>query len=82
LTPVNKSSDVVGTSSKYNGYRRRKGVKAHSVISSDSIPLAIIVGRGNEHDSLRFEQVTGSIRVNIGRGSPRSKPGEILADAA
>jgi transposase len=57
-------------------------VKAHAAVSSDSLPLAIIVGPGNEHDSLRFEQVAGSIRINIGRGRPRSKPHEVLADAA
>ena len=57
-------------------------MKAHAAVSSDSIPLAIIVGAGNEHDSRRFEQVVSSIRINIGRGRPRCKPGEVLADAA
>ena len=71
-----------GESVRYNGYKRRKGVKAHAAVSSDSLPLAIIVGPGNEHDSLRFEKGTGSIRINIGRGRPRSKPHEVLADAA
>jgi transposase len=42
----------------------------------------MIVGPGNEHDSQKFEQVVGSIRINIGRGRPKSRPGEVLADAA
>jgi transposase len=71
-----------GESARYNGHKHRKGVKAHAAVSSDSIPLAIIVGAGNEHDSRRFEQVVSSIRINIGRGRPRSRPREVLADAA
>ena len=67
---------------RYNGHKQRKGVKAHAAVSSDSIPLAIIVGAGNEHDSRRFEQVVSSVRINIGRERPRNRPGEVLADAA
>lgn len=57
-------------------------MKAHAAVNSESLPLTIILGAGNEHDSRRFEQVVSSIRINIGRGRPRSKPAEILADAA
>jgi Transposase DDE domain len=57
-------------------------VKAHAAVSSNSLPLVIIVGAGNEHDSRRFEQVVSNVRINIGRGRPRTKPGEVLADAA
>jgi transposase len=57
-------------------------VKAHAAVSSESLPLAIIVGAGNEHDSQRFEQVVNSVRINIGRGRPISRPRELLADAA
>jgi len=46
------------------------------------LPLAIILGPGNEHDSKRFEQTVGSIRINTDRGRPRNKPKEVLADAA
>ena len=46
------------------------------------MPLAIILGPGNEHDSKRFEQTVGSIRINTDRGRPRNKPKEVLADAA
>jgi len=42
----------------------------------------LAVGPGNEHDSKRFVQAVSNIRIKIGRGRPRNKPGEILADAA
>ena len=57
-------------------------MKAHAAVSSSSFPLAMIIGPGNEHDSRRFEQVVSSVRINIGRGRPRNKPIEVLADAA
>jgi transposase len=57
-------------------------VKAHVVVSSDSLPLVIIVGAGNEHDSRRFEQVVSRVRINVGRGRPKTRPEEVLADAA
>jgi transposase len=57
-------------------------VKVHVAVSSDSFPLAIIVGPGNEHDSKRFEQTISSIRLNIHQGRPNSRPREVLADAA
>ncbi len=57
-------------------------MKAHAVVSSDSIPLAVILGAGNEHDSQKFEQVVGSVRISTGRGRPKTRPKEVLADAA
>jgi transposase len=57
-------------------------VKVHVAVSSNSLPQVIIVGAGNEHDSRRFEQVVINVKINIGRGRPRTKPGEVLADAA
>ena len=56
-----------GESVRYNGHKRRKGVKAHVAVSSKSLPLVIIVGAGNEHDSRRFEQVVSNVGINIGR---------------
>jgi transposase len=57
-------------------------VKAHAVVSSESLPLAIILGDGNEHDSRRFQQVVSRVRINTGRGRPKTRPEEVLADAA
>lgn len=57
-------------------------MKAHVAVSSSSFPLSIVIGSGNEHDSKKFEQVVSSVRINIGRGRPRNRPSEVLADAA
>jgi transposase len=57
-------------------------VKFHAAVNSNSLPISLSVGPGNEHDSKSFEQVISNVRVKIGRGRPRSKPGEVLADAA
>jgi transposase len=52
------------------------------VVTSSSLPISLVVGPGNEHDSKRFEHAVSSIRINTGKGRPRNKPGEVLADAA
>jgi transposase len=57
-------------------------VKAHAVVSSESLPLAIILGDVNEHNSRRFQQVASRVRINTGRGRPKTRPEEVLADAA
>jgi len=57
-------------------------VKLHATVSSNSLPISLAIGPGNEHDSVRFEQIIGNIRIKICRGRPRNKPGEVLADAA
>ncbi len=57
-------------------------MKVHAAVSSEGIPLSIQIGHGNEHDSQRFEQVMAGIKINIGIGRPRTKPGEVMADAA
>lgn len=57
-------------------------MKVHLVVSSDSTPLAIIVGASNEHDRRKFEQVVGSMRINERRRRPKTRPKEVLADAA
>lgn len=57
-------------------------MKVHVAVSSDGLPLSIVTGPGNEHDSQRFEQVMAGIKINIGVGRPRTKPEEVMADAA
>jgi len=42
----------------------------------------MVVGPGNEHDSQKFEKVVNGIRINTGKGRPKSRPIEVLADAA
>jgi len=56
-------------------------VKVHVAVSSEGLPLSIVTGPGNEHDSQQFEPVMADIRINIGRGRPRTRPVEVVADA-
>ena len=50
-------------------------------MSSEGLTISIVTGPGNEHDSQQFEQVLEGIRINIGRGRPRTRPVEAVADA-
>ena len=40
------------------------------------------MGPGNEHDSQKFEQVVNGIRIKTCKGRPKSRPREVLANAA
>lgn len=71
-----------GECSSYNGHKRRKGVKVHVSVSTEGLPLSIVLSPGNEHDSKRFIEVLDGIRIGKDIGRPRSRPMEVLADAA
>jgi len=64
----------------YDGYKHRWGSKVHVAVTAESLPLSIIVGSGNEHDSRSFFNVVDGIRVGVGR--PVCRPGEVYADFA
>ena len=51
-------------------------------MSSEGLPLSMTIGAGNEHDSKRFIEVLGAIRIRVGRGRPLTRPEEIDADSA
>ena len=51
-------------------------------MSTEGLPLSLVLSPGNEHDSKRFVEVLNGIRIGKGIGRPRSKPVEVLADAA
>jgi transposase len=54
----------------YDGFKHRKGSEIHVVVDGDSMPLSIVIGPGNEHDSKRLvEGIDG-------------KPGQLYADSA
>ena len=46
------------------------------------MPLSVVVGSGEEHDSKRFREVMEGIKVKHGVGRPRSRPREVHADQA
>jgi transposase len=51
-------------------------------VSSEGLPLSLVLSPGHEHDSKRFVEVLTEIRIGKGIGRPRSRPLEVLADAA
>jgi transposase len=57
----------------YDGFKHRKGTKIHVCVDRDSMPLSIIIGPGNEHDSRRLLELVGDLDW---------KPEQLYADAA
>jgi transposase len=51
-------------------------------VSAEGLLLSVVLSPGNEHDSKRFIEVLEGIRIGNGIGRPRSRPVEVLADAA
>jgi transposase len=51
-------------------------------VSTEGLPLSLVLSPGNEHDSKRFVEVLNRIRIVKGIGRHRSRPVEVLADAA
>lgn len=56
-------------------------MKVHAAVSAEGLPLSLVIGPGNEHDSRRFTDVLDGIRIGTG-GRPRTRPHEVVADAA
>jgi transposase len=57
----------------YDGFKHRYGTKIHVCVDRDSMPLSIIIGPGNEHDSRRLLKLVGDLDW---------KPEQLYADAA
>jgi transposase len=57
----------------YDGFKHRKGSKIHVVVDRDSMPLRIVIGPGNEHDSRRLLELVGGLGW---------RPGQLYADSA
>jgi transposase len=45
----------------YDGFKHRKGTKIHVCVDRDSMPLSIIIGPGNEHDSKKLLELVGDL---------------------
>jgi transposase len=52
-----KKGELVG----YDGVKHRKGAKIHVCVDRDSMPLNIVIGPGNEHDSRRLLELVGGL---------------------
>jgi len=51
-------------------------------VTKESLPISLVVGPGDEHDSRRFREAMDGIRVKYGGGRPRTRPGEVSGDSA
>jgi len=65
----------------YNGHKKKR-VKVHVAVCSTGLPLSIFTGLGSQHNSQKFIEFIDGIEIKIERGRPRTKPGEVVADAA
>jgi transposase len=54
-------------------FKHRYGTKIHVCVDRDSMPLSIIIGPGNEHDSKKLLELVGDLDW---------KPEQLYADAA
>ena len=45
----------------YDGFKHRKGTKIHVVVDRDSMPLRIVIGPRNEHDSKKLLELVGDL---------------------
>lgn len=65
--------------------RSRGGLtsKIHLAADTRCRPISRVTTAGHRHDSLAFEPVMAAIRIlRSGRGRPRTRPGQVLADKA
>lgn len=69
--------DLIG----YDGHKKVKGSKIHAAVTQDALPLSVIVGEANEHDSRKLMPVVKGISVESG-ARPRKRPKELYADKA
>ena len=63
----------------YDGHKKVKGSKVHAAVTSSSLPVAIDLGPGNEHESRRLFPILKRIRIS-GTRRPRSRPKRVYAD--
>jgi Transposase DDE domain len=47
----------------YDGHKGIKGTKVHAVVTHDSLPIAIAIGRGNEHEGRKLIPLLNSISI-------------------
>jgi transposase len=63
----------------YDGHKKTKGSKVHTVVTYASLPVTIDLGPGNEHESRRLFSLLKNIKIK-GTRRPRSRPKQVYAD--
>jgi len=54
----------------------------HVAVCYTGLPLNILTGLGSQHDRKKFTDVMGGVKIKVEIGRPRTKPSEVVADAA
>jgi len=63
--------------------RGKNGTKHHLITDANGIPMAVLVGPANQHDSVPFEELIDAVPgVRHGRGRPRHRFRKLHADKA
>ncbi|WP_416182782.1 hypothetical protein [Methanosarcina sp.] len=52
----------------------------HAAVTSEDLPISIVIGSGAEYDPYRFEETIGAIKIRTGY-RPITRPEEIVADS-
>ena len=54
----------------------------HVAVCYTGLPLNILTGLGSQHDRKKFIDVMDGVKIKVEIGRPRTKPSEVVADAA
>lgn len=63
----------------YDGPKKANRSKVHAVVNPQSLPVAVDLGPGDQHESRRVFPLLKSIRIR-GTRRPRSRPKRVYAD--
>jgi transposase len=78
--PGQKGGEQTGPNPTDKG---KPGSKRHLIVDGGGIPLAILLGPANRHDSIPFEALLDAVRpIKRPRGRPRKRPAKLHADKA
>ena len=70
LTLQRRKGEIIG----FDGHKRVKGAKIHALVTTQSLPVSILLGQANEHDSRKLIPLVECIHLR--------KPNELYADKA
>jgi len=60
------------------GFKKRKGIKIHVAVTSEDLPLSVVIGSVAESDPYRFEETLEAIKIRTGY-KPITRLYEIVA---
>ncbi|MEM3662722.1 MAG: transposase [Nitrososphaerales archaeon] len=67
----------------YDAHKKIKGTKVHVIAAKESIPLAIAIGPGDQHEGKELITLMEAIRIEHHKGKkgrPRRRPKRVYAD--